>query len=335
MNKTKRIAFSIGMVLTVLAVLTVSAAADEYFYLLPEDSNCTEVGCTTTVLAMVHTDRSDIGSSQIHLEFDPSIVNITNIEAPTDPTWHMWLWKHEGDYVFAVGNHFGGVGPGELQVGKMTLECKNPGVSPLEYTHFYPQTPDPTAIATTLGDNCPATAINGTFTCIGVAETFEKDLSTGWNLVSLPLIASDMTIGSVFNSVGGSYSEIYSYDVETKNFMVLSETDELENGVGYFIHMNSADTWTYEGGVYTMMNEPLSKGLNMVGWLNCSKPIEDALSSIEGKYRYVARWDAQTQKYKVYVPGAPPAFNDFDTMEPGVGYFISMKVDGETISEGC
>ena len=171
MNKTKKMAFGIGVVLTVLAVLTVSAAADEYFYLLPEDSNCTEVGCTTTVLAMVHTDRSDIGSSQIHLEFDPSIVNITNIEAPTDPTWHMWLWKHEGDYVFAVGNHFGGVGPGELQVGKMTLECKNPGVSPLEYTHFYPQTPDPTAIATTLGGNCPATAINGTYTCTAPTYT--------------------------------------------------------------------------------------------------------------------------------------------------------------------
>ncbi len=186
------------------------------------------------------------------------------------------------------------------------------------------------------GYTVPTTFVNGTFTHEGEipVETFEKELATGWNLISLPLTASDMTIGSVFNSVGDSYSgEIYSYDAEANTFVVLTGTDVLANGVGYFISMNSADTWTYEGWNYTDMTVSLEQGLNMIGGLNCTKDIEDALSSIEGKYRYVSRWDAQAQKYEVYVPGAPSGLNDFDTMDRGKGYFISMKVDGETISE--
>jgi len=69
----------------------------------------------------------------------------------------------------------------------------------------------------------------------------------------------------------------------------------VENGVGYFIHMTSADTWTYTGSAYTDMNISLQQGLNMIGWLNCSKPIDDALSSIDGDYWYVARWNATAQ----------------------------------------
>ena len=72
----------------------------------------------------------------------------------------------------------------------------------------------------------------------------------------------------------------------------------------------------------------------MIGWLNCSKDISDALSSIEGDYWYVARWNATAQKFEVYNPVAPPAFNDFTTMERGEGYFISMKSAG-TLTESC
>ena len=72
----------------------------------------------------------------------------------------------------------------------------------------------------------------------------------------------------------------------------------------------------------------------MVGWLNCSKDISDALSSIAGDYWYVAKWNAEEQKFEVYNPVAPPVFNDFNTMERGEGYFISMKSDG-TLTESC
>jgi len=177
------------------------------------------------------------------------------------------------------------------------------------------------------------TPINGTFTHIGQPELFEKGLVKDWNLISLPLTASDMTVASVFASVSGNYSAVHRYDAETKHFMALNGTNVLEYGVGYFIYMTSADTWTYEGTAYSSMSVDLEQGLNMVGWLNGTKDIEDALSSIEGKYRYAARWNSTTDKFEVYVPNAPAEFNDFNTMEQGRSYFVSMKVDGETLSE--
>ena len=333
MNKTK-IGLGMGIVLAVLALLTASATADTYFYLVPQNSSC---GPSESVLVsvVIHTDRNDIGSAQAHIDFDPTVVNITNMVEPTDKNdWDMWDWLHKGNYVFVHANEFGGFGPGEIYLGNMTLKCINPGVSPVEFTHPYPQTPDPTAIGDTLGEFVSNSGINGTFTCTAPQETYSKDLVEGWNLISLPLTADDMMVSSVFSSVAGKYDALYRYDAETHSWVALGDDDTLENGVGYFINMTESGTWTYQGSAYTTMSISLEPGLNMVGWLNCSKPIDDALSSIEGNYRYVARWNSTAHKFEVYVPGAPSGFNDFNTMERGEGYFISMKTS-DTLTASC
>ena len=166
-------------------------------------------------------------------------------------------------------------------------------------------------------------------------EQFDKDLVSGWNLVSLPLTAADMTVSNVIDtSLSGSYDGLYKYDAATYGFESLSATDTMENGVGYFIHLTSAHIWTYNGSACTSMNSGLQPGLNMVGWLNCSKDISDALNSIEGNYCYLARWNAVEQEFEVYEPAAPGMFNDFETMDRGEGYFISMKTS-DALSESC
>ncbi len=71
------------------------------------------------------------------------------------------------------------------------------------------------------------------------------------------------------------------------------------------------------------MTASLVQGLNMVGWTNTSASLPGAFDSIAGNYRYVARWDAPSQSYEVFVPGAPVEFNDFTTMDRGEGYFIA------------
>ena len=157
--------------------------------------------------------------------------------------------------------------------------------------------------------------------------TFEKNLVECWNLVSLPLTPSDKKVSSVFASIDGNYDKVMRYDAATHTFVELSTDSEMKNSVGYFIHINKTGTfaWNYSGAAYENINVGLSQGLNCIGWTNTSVSLPDALSSIVGKYNYVARWNATLHGYEVYEPNAPAPFNDFDMMERGVGYFITAK----------
>ena len=186
------------------------------------------------------------------------------------------------------------------------------------------------------GDEC--TMQDGTFTCEGPEETFNKPLFVGWNLISLPLTATDMKVANIIDaSLSGSYDALHKYDISTHSFVPLSSTDTMANGAGYFINITAPDTWTYSGSAYTTMNEGLSEGLNMVGWLNCSKDIvnDNALSSLAGSYYYAARWNATSQRYETYNPVAPGEFNDFTMMERGEGYFISAEAGCPALTKNC
>jgi len=155
-------------------------------------------------------------------------------------------------------------------------------------------------------------------------ETFTKSLSDGWNLISLPLTADDMTVGSVLASISGSYDSVMRYDSSAHDFVAVADTDTMDPGVGYFVHVTTADDWVYEGTACNSISVSLSTGLNCVGWTNeTGSALPGALSSIDDSYRYVARWNAGTQSYEVYLPGAPVVFNDFATMDRGEGYFIA------------
>ncbi|HDN64949.1 MAG TPA: hypothetical protein ENF23_01415 [Methanosarcinales archaeon] len=234
---------SFGIVLVVLALLAVPAAADEHFYLVPQNSSCDGPDDEVTVWAMLHTDRSDIGSFGAHITFDPSVVNITNIQEGTNPDWDLWNWKHMGNYVFFAGNEFGGTGPGELELGTMTLKCTGIGKSSLEYTNWYPQGPDPTAVGDTLGLAVDFTAINGTFTC-GDVQTHTMPLPEGWNLISLPLTPTDNSVTEVLSGV--TQNDVKRYDATTKLF---EDVTTMDPGVGYFVHVTdpSGSTWSYQG----------------------------------------------------------------------------------------
>jgi len=284
----KKIVFGVGIVLAVLAVLTAPAAADyNIFHLVPENSSCSP-GEDVTVWVKVNTSYNDINAFQASIIFDPSVVNVTNVEEGTNPDWYLWDWHIFNLYGYTYVKITGAdllntYGPGELELGKMTLHCEAPGISSLHFADESEVAEDRTSIGNASGPISPIITEDGTFTCMAPQETFSKDLVEGWNLISLPLYnATDMTVANIMSSVSGSYDALYRYDASAHGWVPLSSSDTMANGVGYFIHMTSADTWTYTGSAYTGMNISLQQGLNMVGWLNCSKPIDDALSSIEG-----------------------------------------------------
>jgi len=152
-------------------------------------------------------------------------------------------------------------------------------------------------------------------------ETFTKSLALGWNLISLPLTPTDNSTSAVLGNDTIVYDAAKSYNAATNQF---EDATTMDPGTGYFVHVTTAGDWVYEGTAYDSINVSLSQGLNMVGWTNeTGSSLPGALSSIDGSYRYVARWNAGTQSYEVYLPDAPAVFSDFEAMDRGEGYFIA------------
>jgi len=339
MNKTKIATLGILALFAVLTVSTVSAHVTQYFD--PQDSSVPEGYCNTIeVKVMANITAPDtLKGGQFGIKYDQSCVNITNLVwgpkiLPALSRWNAGTtcWGYGYDFVKYTFTSMSETGV--VEICTLTLHCNS-----TEYCE--------TGLNISCGKSCPecpiqvvdknnnnlypdnTTLVNGTFTC-GTPPTFEKELVEGWNLISLPLAnTTNMTVANIIdNSLGGKYDALYKYNASTHSFVPLSSTDEMENGVGYFIHMTAAGTWNYSGVPYESIDINLEKGLNCIGWVNeTGSALPDALNSITGKYNYVARWNATSQSYEVYEQHAPDVFNDFWTMDRGEGYWIAAKED--------
>ena len=337
----KRITFGIGIVLAVLAVLTVQAAADPWEgYLVPQDGDSVCGGDDKLVELWVNYTGYDEGCSgyQVDIYFDTSCINITDADFSESPFSWNGFWPRETYdppiHIRLMGEQEAVIDPGLYKMATLTIhcECESGGcLSELGFAKNITCDPD--------GDDVTNSYINGTFKCIGT-ETFEQDIALGWNLISLPLTPVDNSTSAVLSSISGKYNPdaVFRYNAVTKQFEGGVAT--MDPGIGYFVYGLATGRWAYDGVAYgyehtTPMNINLKKGLNLVGWLDCQKDISDGLSSIDGKYNYVARWNAS--KYELYDTNAPPddpVFFDFDTMGPGVGYWIAAKEDC-TLEEIC
>jgi hypothetical protein len=339
---SKRIALGIGIVLAVLTLVAMTAPAmaredDVVFYLNTSDGNH-EISVApdevVTIYLYVDAPVNKTAGFEMAIVFDPNVVEcvdpwITENESVTN--WYMWGYR-------GVFNDLGkeyirfnawdplGIGPGLLRCGDITLKGLNPGVTTL-YLGVYPDDVPPNNNTRIIDVNADfknwTLAEPFTFTCVGPAEPFEKDLVLGWDLISLPLRPENNSTSEVLSSMAGNYDAVYKYNAETKEFeSVLDGT--IDPGTGYFVNVTTAGTWSYVGQPYTSMSIGLKEGLNMVGWLNCTKRISGNFTTIEGKYNYNARWN---EGYEVYEPQAPEIFNDFEMMDRGNGYWIAAKED--------
>lgn len=160
------------IVLTTLVLLAVPLVSAEYntFYLAPDgDINCDNPGADVTAWVMVNTSN-DVGAFQASIIFDPDIVNITAEEG--DINWMLWeyLIGDFGDkkYISLRGTDFMNTyGPGELQLGKITLHGEANGVCPLHFGNTSELGQDRTELSNFSGMICndECTMLDGTFTC--------------------------------------------------------------------------------------------------------------------------------------------------------------------------
>ena len=91
--------------------------------------------------------------------------------------------------------------------------------------------------------------------------------------------------------------------------------------------------WVYSAGgvVFDANPEPpsgrrveLVEGWNAVVYTGESRPVEEALASVAGRYDQVLRYDNATGLWDSYLPGSAPQLNDFGGLHPYRIYWIRM-----------
>ncbi len=152
-------------------------------------------------------------------------------------------------------------------------------------------------------------------------------LSSGWNLISLPLRQADTDIESVLSSIVNKYESVwayinggwYSYDPGQPFF---SDLSTLEAGIGYWIKMNEPAELLINGSDPSR-NISLSDGWNLVGYNETSvMAVDTALDLIAGQYHSI--WAYVNGQWKSYNPNQP-FFSDLSTLTPGMGYWIKAS----------
>ncbi len=130
----------------------------------------------------------------------------------------------------------------------------------------------------------------------------------GWNMVSVPRMAADMSAASLFP---GASSNVFGFD----NGYVAQST--LENGEGYWVKFGGAESIPVTGEVVTS-NIQVSAGWNMIG------PFEEniAVASITSNPPGIIS--------SVFY-GFSGAYDIANYLNPGKGYWVKTDQDGEIL----
>jgi len=170
----------------------------------------------------------------------------------------------------------------------------------------------------------------------------DKDvpLACGWNLVSIPVSPASTVITDVLSIIEGKYDLVYGYDASDaadpwKKFNTaapsfLNDLTDIDETMGLWIRATEAVTLTVSGSVPSSTDISLYTGWNLVGYPSqTTRPIDEALASIDGKYDLVYAYDAwdAADPWKKYNTAAPPFLNDLTEMGPGWGYWIRVSED--------
>ena len=139
------------------------------------------------------------------------------------------------------------------------------------------------------------------------------NLEVGWNMVSVPVEADDMTVGVIFPDA----EAVYTWDPGTKSYIMPTTIDP---ELSYWVAMTSADTVTVTGEAVTTWTYALSLGWNMAGSVygdpvDMDDLVDDPAGSVQKNAIY--HWNPETKSYD----GATQ-------IQEGLGYWMAC-------TDGC
>jgi hypothetical protein len=187
-----------------------------------------------------------------------------------------------------------------------------------------------------------------------VTANFTQSISThsiplvpGWNLISFNVHPENMNITAVLSSIAGNYNLVYAWDATgghstSGNWMKYDPTapfgntlDYLDETMGFWIHMTTADTLDVVGNVPETTSIALSTnagGWNLVAYPSVAgRQLPDALQlhGVGEDFSLVYAYHASdgADPWKLFDITALPFANDLTQMTPAWGYWIMINVD--------
>jgi subtilisin family serine protease len=134
-------------------------------------------------------------------------------------------------------------------------------------------------------------------------------VNSGWNLMSVPVQNSALTVNSVFND---ATSSAYFYDGK------YIAKDTLVPGYGFWLKFNSNKNYSISGTPLTGISIPVKAGWNLIGSLNTTIPVYSVASNPSGII--------QTPFY-----GYNGGYFNSPQIEKGKGYWVKVSQNGYLI----
>ncbi|MBD3184771.1 hypothetical protein GF312_20990 [Candidatus Poribacteria bacterium] len=174
---------------------------------------------------------------------------------------------------------------------------------------------------------------------VTLALSSEIPLRDGWNLISIPVETFENSVSSLLSRIDGTCEAVWGYDpitlkwfrYETSGPDFLNDLTNIKSGYGYWLLMNGSGMLKAVGdqapGFIT-----LYPGWNLIG-CNTTYPldIDQLTSSLSGDFTIYA-YNPITKTWGEYDPDR--LNNDFETIDPGKGYWIYTNQPGNLIIVG-
>jgi len=160
------------------------------------------------------------------------------------------------------------------------------------------------------------------------------NLSTGWNLITIP-VENDWMASDLANNVTGCLS-VNKWDAVNQSYRgyivgIPAFDFPIVDGCGYFVEVDQPSVLYLTGTNVTTVNIPFKIAWNIIGWYDEYNTTASSLAENITGCLSVNKWDAVNQSYRGYIVGIP-AF-DF-TISRGMGIFLEVSEESTWQGEG-
>ncbi len=183
--------------------------------------------------------------------------------------------------------------------------------------------------------NAAGSAFGTVSLTIDSACTF--NLATSWNFISFCADPANKTVDNVMQSISGKYDYILKWNATSQAYDLYSvyasskPFTSIEVNSSYFIYMTQAYTGFAVGGnTSSDMNISLLNKWNSPSWpYEFSEEVSSYLSTINGSWEYLLKWNATTQSYSLY--SAYAATKPFTQIFKGEGQFMYVNASSAVL----